>query len=737
MLQDFFEVLNTYFPTPAVDAPKFIASVRRWRSREMTLPVVRSGSYRYSIVPSFDDFMRLDESVFRISRELQDLLSSLYATGFAFIACIIDASAAMVPIAYEHDKLFTGQFFIPTCHFNGKPRSAFWSTLNVHADEWDHEIYTIGASDVDAGEEAVGTPQGVIPWHSFVSRVPFSMPSWVPTRQLRMLRVQGDHPNRDSIWRAESELTGTLDVCTAVRSGLSHVQQPWYMCLTCSQGPSPRFQASEGCCVACAIKCHAGHALAFGGCTPFFCGCGANGFHCTANEQSLHEHSEDRCGSNVVSSNPVPMPMADFLYFKAGTKAIEGSRTMTRKPSTIPAALGDKATLITHVSHCINTCGLRLLQNASARDKLLPSVWVSPFSLGTALMMLTPLLSAPAASELLSAVGIGADVDIPSVLDAFEAVAAQFVSQVGSSTTICSANSAWIRDGLMPMASCTSMLKDRFHATLGRVPVTLEGNVINAWVAAQTQGRIKAIVPTRLDATFVFALVNALYLKGEWDRQFYCEDTSHSVPFYDSDGKSVTTTVSMMKKLPAELLQYASIRGGIGQAVRLPYKCNASGCRFAAIVVLPPVGVLPDQCIAAIDKNGGLQTAVCAAFKEAKVLLKLPRFRANFAQSLVDDLQRMGVHKAFSKMESGMASTILAEAAPPLFVSDVLQSVAICVDEVGTEAAAATAVSVVALGSPSRFVTMEVNRPFVFFVEECTTHTIAFAGIVRIPGSSA
>jgi hypothetical protein len=277
-------VLKAYFPDPPMPAPpKSFGSSRSGRS---TLAVERSGAYRYSIVPSLDDFTRLDTSVFRFPPELQHLLSSLYETGFSFLACIIDASAELVPIAYEHTKLVGGKFFLPTVHFHGQPSAtATGAPHKSDLGDWDHEIYSIGASDMHAGDRSMQVPGETIGWKEFTSRVPFPMPAWIPTRQLRMIRVQGDHPNRDIIWEAESTITSALDVCSAVHTGRKHVEQPWFMCITCStstSGEPPRFNPSEGCCVACATKCHAGHSLAFAGCTPFFCDCGVSGAGCRA-----------------------------------------------------------------------------------------------------------------------------------------------------------------------------------------------------------------------------------------------------------------------------------------------------------------------------------------------------------------------------------------------------------------------------------------------------------------------
>jgi serpin B len=74
----------------------------------------------------------------------------------------------------------------------------------------------------------------------------------------------------------------------------------------------------------------------------------------------------------------------------------------------------------------------------------------------------------------------------------------------------------------------------------------------------------------------------------------------------------------------------------------------------------------------------------------------------------------------------------------PLRISDVQQQAIVKVDELGSEAAAVTTVTVVfvlaGVPSPPPF-QMIVNRPFLFFIEDDQAETILFAGVVLDPSS--
>jgi serpin B len=70
-----------------------------------------------------------------------------------------------------------------------------------------------------------------------------------------------------------------------------------------------------------------------------------------------------------------------------------------------------------------------------------------------------------------------------------------------------------------------------------------------------------------------------------------------------------------------------------------------------------------------------------------------------------------------------------------LFVDDVVHESFVSVDELGTEAAAATAV-VMMDSAPPESVEMTVDRPFLFYVRDQPTETPLFVGrVVNAPAS--
>lgn len=95
------------------------------------LPVEKSGSYAYTVVPKITDFDRVQGAVLpnRPSENVMDLLRQSYDTdSFSFLVCKLCAAedAQYHPLAYTHPLLRTNvqsgnvkRIFVPTLHFHG------------------------------------------------------------------------------------------------------------------------------------------------------------------------------------------------------------------------------------------------------------------------------------------------------------------------------------------------------------------------------------------------------------------------------------------------------------------------------------------------------------------------------------------------------------------------------------------------------------------------------------------
>jgi serpin B len=279
---------------------------------------------------------------------------------------------------------------------------------------------------------------------------------------------------------------------------------------------------------------------------------------------------------------------------------------------------------------------------------------------------------------------------------------------------------------------------EKTQATFGAPlePVDFDDNIeatresINAWIAQQTEDRIQDLLPERSlkPGLTKLVLVNAIYFKATWAKPF-SEDLTAPEPFF------VTPTVKKDVPLMRRKGDYRfAERDGV-KVLEILYKDGDMAMMF----------VLPD----AVDGLEAVEQKLTStqldgwfsALMNETVNVMLPRFEINPETSLElgEALGAMGMGRAFNPDEAdftGMAN-------PPnpnerLHISKVVHKAFVKLDEQGTEAAAATAVVMVArtgLARPKVPKEFRADHPFLFFLRENSSGMILFMGRVSEPAS--
>ena len=340
-----------------------------------------------------------------------------------------------------------------------------------------------------------------------------------------------------------------------------------------------------------------------------------------------------------------------------------------------------------------------LMKNVNAVTPKEENVVVSPYSAAVALSMLAEGAEDRTRTELDNALG--------GVLYKAEDLG-------GNDTVIVkSANSMWIDDDFSPRNRYVSLLQKDFDAFLDVENFASEVAVeaINNWCREHTGGKIKDIV-SRLDASTVMVLVNALYFNAPWETEFDPRLTSDQI-FH---GKSGDSKVKMMRS--EAQFPYAESNGF--QIICLPYL----GAGYAMYVVLPPEKADIDRLIADMDQQA--YRSGVDMLSHRKVRLFMPRFKAETSMLLNKTLQNMGIRTAFTSAAdfSGIAEM------GPLVLDQVKQKCYVDVSEKGTEAAAVTSVqiSLTAARPVEKIPVMRVDRPFLFVIADNENRNILFAG---------
>jgi serpin B len=172
--------------------------------------------------------------------------------------------------------------------------------------------------------------------------------------------------------------------------------------------------------------------------------------------------------------------------------------------------------------------------------------------------------------------------------------------------------------------------------------------------------------------------------------------------------------------------EYPYFENDVFQAIRLSY----GNGRFAMYVFLPrKPGGLPDL-LRALDQPHWSEWT--GKLVERKGRIVLPKFESTYSQRLDDALESMGMDIAFNEKAD---FSRIHPPPPPLLISEVEHKTYVKVDEEGTEAAAATSVSVIAMSvvaSPPPF-EMVVDHPFFCAIAEQQSGAFLFGGVVTDP----
>ena len=370
---------------------------------------------------------------------------------------------------------------------------------------------------------------------------------------------------------------------------------------------------------------------------------------------------------------------------------------------------------------------------------------ISPYSIETALAMTFAGADGDTRTEMARVLHLGNDAGafasfsaLQHSLEEMSAKTAELVKQskkFGGPTepiTLNIANRLFAQTGYAFRETFLSLVKQNFGGAFEPVDFIANPSAvtqhINKWVADQTHERIRDLIPGgALDKTTRLVLANALYLKAPWASEFSANATQ-AEPFFVRGGAPVD--VPMMRKRTRDF-GYARHEGFT--VISVPYAGN--DLQFLIL--------LPDDVNGLRRLESGLTSdmlADCAKLERRDVDLHLPKFKLEPPTiTLAEKLEALGMKTAFDEPKGSANFDRMAPRKPNdyLYISQVFHKTFIAVDEKGTEAAAATAVAMLA-GSALRSpppppIEVKIDRPFVYAIQHVPSGVCLFLGRVTDP----
>ncbi|MCF7918958.1 MAG: serpin family protein [Candidatus Cloacimonetes bacterium] len=359
-------------------------------------------------------------------------------------------------------------------------------------------------------------------------------------------------------------------------------------------------------------------------------------------------------------------------------------------------------------STAISDFSFRLLQQLETEENLV----FSPYSIYTALAMTSEGAAGDTQKQMAAILQNPQSTDLAKLQLSLSQNTGKYLQwQV--------ANSLWLEQDFKVEKKFLKILQREYLAEIQRADFIRQPQqslqMINNWVSDNTQGKIPAIL-NELDPLTRLVLINAVYFLGDWEYPFRAE-VSHDDDFHTSQ-----TTVSVPFMQQTHTFYYYD--DAFLQAVMLPYKDSD----FAMLLILPREKGI-SELLNGFDVN--FFDRIRNSQENQRVDLSLPRFQLDYKRELSADLSILGMPLAFAPQ----ADFSRISKKHSLMIDKVMHRAFIVVNEKGTEAAAATAVSInlTSAGPPKTPIIFKADHPFLFLLLEKQTGTILFTGCVNDP----
>jgi len=353
------------------------------------------------------------------------------------------------------------------------------------------------------------------------------------------------------------------------------------------------------------------------------------------------------------------------------------------------------------------------------------NIFYSPYSISTALAMTYEGARGKTADEIQSVFHFPKD-------DATRrsSVAAIYngLNKKDAKYRLHTANALWVQKGYQLLNGYTDTIEKYY---LGKATnVDFAGateharQTINNWVEDKTDNKIKDLFPQgSLNSLTRLVLTNAIYFKGIWVKEFAKSETGEE-DFRVS--KDQTVKVPMMRRADNEAkFNYAETEEL--QILEMLYE----GGDLSMLVLLPRSDDLrPLEDSLTLKKLNEWENEL----KEQRLDVYMPRFTFERKYFLNENLKEMGMPLAFTPpgMSPGADFSGIA-GDKELFIQLVVHQAFVDVNEEGTEAAAATGVSVGIVSVGPQIPIFRADHPFIFIIQEKETGNILFLGRVINP----
>lgn len=402
-----------------------------------------------------------------------------------------------------------------------------------------------------------------------------------------------------------------------------------------------------------------------------------------------------------------------FILLMTCTSSVTGPE---EPKGELPRALSESEQMLIEADHEFS---YRLFKETVSWDEE-ENIFISPLSVSMALAMTLNGAEGQTYEDMRTTLALD-EMDLNEINDSFQSLVELLVT-VDPKVQLKIANSIWHRNSLPVSEEFRQKMEEYFEARVEGLDFSDPASVdtINNWVNENTEGLIEEILD-EIPPDVVMYLINALYFKGDWLRQFDPDKTARA-DFQLESGETVEVDMMQQDGL------FAIYQSDEVQMIELPYGDSL----FTMTVLMPGSPETPiDQFVAekvSAENLAKWRSNLSVDAREATV--GLPKFEMEYEITYNDILKAIGMEIAFDSAKADLSGLVEFETAG-LYIGEVKHKTFIQVDEEGTEAAAVTSVAIFESARPS----LIMNRPFVFIIHERESGANLFMGKVKDPSS--
>jgi len=379
----------------------------------------------------------------------------------------------------------------------------------------------------------------------------------------------------------------------------------------------------------------------------------------------------------------------------------------------------------TNSAQGVSALGWNLLRKSGSENSV-----ISPTSIWLSLAMTHAGSRGVTAVQIAEVLGMPND---PSTIgNAAEAINKSLKDSKNPALKLNLANRLWIQESKNLSPGFRSILDKNYLAPPGTLDFASQPEpsrtAINNWVSQETNKKIENLLqPGDITALTRVVITNAVYFNAAWENNFALSETQNRT-FALSHTKKIQTAF-MHKK--------AQLKAGIigtgrsaAYVVELPYE----GAQFHMVLIVPKDIDGLTRVLKNLSGNWWSNALEDSKNAENQVVdLYVPRWSARKHLTLKETLKSLGVRDAFDATRADLSGI---DGTKDLVLSNVIHEGFIEVTERGTEAAAATAATIMTRGAiqfNKEPLKIDANRPFAWAIMDRKSGAMLFNGIVRDP----